>query len=444
MTASRRSPWWYLAVGVLAALPSLLWAADGSDLIHDDWNIAESFEHNGVWHEIVSRSTGSPGRPLTALYLGVTYGLFGTSPMPHVLVLAALNAAAAVLVLLVADRFLRADNAAWVALAWAALPNRGSTRMWIATGSAMLAVVLLLVSVLLLAADRKVAGSLVAAASVLAYEAVVGVAVGAVAFLAWRARPRSPGRWAAAAVPAAAAAGFIFLVSPKRNPEANRPFANVGRLVSAQLGVGPFGMLARVGGVILLIAIAVAIARLLPSFRRVLGTRDRCVLAGLATLVLGASPFAAAGYPFTTDGLVDRGNLTAGLGTALVLGAVLWWSASKGVVGLAVAATALGFVGSLNAVDLRAYRAAVRDGHVMLDRVAADVPRFEEPLLVGPPLPNRNGVTQFIVDYDLTGALRLARDDFSLEARMALTAREVDVGPEPLRYDWRARRLMRR
>lgn len=143
--SSRR--WLLVAAGIGEALPSLLWAFRGAGLIHDDWSIASGVEFAGVWDTIVSRSTGSPARPGSALYYGLTYGLFGTDPVSHVVVLALLNAVAAVLVVLVGQRLFGSRLALWTAAAWIALPNRGSTRLWIAMAPAVLALCLLLVGV---------------------------------------------------------------------------------------------------------------------------------------------------------------------------------------------------------------------------------------------------------------------------------------------------------
>ena len=434
-----------MVVAVAGALPSVLWALDGSDLLHDDWAITEGVQRLGVWHEVASRATGSPARPLSALYLGLTHGAFGSHPLPHVLVLAALNAAAAALVLLLACRLAGRDLALWIALAWVALPNRGSTRLWIAMGSAMLALCLLLAGIVLLWERRDLAAGLTMAAGVLAYEAVAALALGAVAVVAWRSRPASRRLWLSAAVPVIAATVVIFAMSPKRNPAANVPFSNWERLLPAQFGTGVFGPLAFPGGFVLLAAVTVAVARLLPSFRGSLDDRDRCVLAGLGVLALGSGPFLVAGFPFATGGLVDRGNLTGGLGTAMILGAVLWWVAAKvRVAGPAGAAAAVVLVAVLNGTDLGNYRRAVRDGEVLEARLAADLPSFDESLVVGPPLPDRGGVKQFIVYGDLAGALRLSRGEPALVARMALTRADFATATEPLRYDWVERRVSHR
>lgn len=436
--------WWVAVVAVAGAVPTLLWTLHGGGFIHDDWSIASGVEFAGAWETIVSRSTGSPARPLSALYYGVTYGVFGTEVVPHLLLLALLNAVSAGLVLLVGRRLVGPRVAMWTALAWVALPNRGSTRLWLAMGPAVLAVCLLLVGILLVLGDRPLAAGVVMATGVLAYEGIAALAL-TVLMLRTLRSPRSGFRRAGAAtVPVVMAGAFIYLMSPKREGE-QAPFSNIANLLPAQVGTGLFGPAARVGGLVVLVTLVVALARLLPSFRAGMAERDRTVLAGLGVLVLGAAPFSVAGFPFSTDGIFDRGNLVAGLGTALILGALLTSMATTGGgAGLVLAAATVGYLAAFNSVDLRDYRQAVREGESLQADLARYVPKFDLPLVVGPPLPNRGGVSQFIAYDDLGAALRLTRDDPALVARIAITAADFDTASEPLRYDRLERRLIKR
>lgn len=429
--------WWPVAVAVAAALPTLVWAVDGSGLIHDDWSIASGVEFGGVWDTIESRSTGSPARPLSAAYYGVTYGLFGAHPVPHVLVLAALNGAAAALLLAVGTRLVGRRLALWTTLVWVALPNRGSTRLWVAMGPAVLALCLLLVGVALLLSDRPLPAGVAMACGVLAYESVVVVAAAALALWAWRAPTGSVRRAALPAGLVAAAGGWIFAMSPKRDGGAG-PFSHAANIVAAQFGKGVFGPLARAGALLVLIAFALALARvLLPSFRAAVSDTDRAVLAGTVVVLLGAAPFFVAGFPFATDGIFDRGNLVPGLGTAVIVGALLSGLAGLGAgAGLVAAAGVVGYVAAFNTVDVRDYRQAVREGEMLQARLDADLAVVDRALVVGPPLPNRGGVAQFIAYEDLGAALQLRRHDVSLRARIAVSDRDFATAGEPLRYNW--------
>jgi hypothetical protein len=429
--------WWLVAVGLAAAVPTLLWALDGAGFLHDDWGIASGVEFGGVWDTIESRSTGSPARPLSALYYGLTYGVLGARPVPHLLLLAALNGAATALLVVAGSRLVGRRLALWTTLVWVALPNRGSTRLWVAMGPAVLALCLLLVGVLLLVSDRPMAAGAAMASGVLAYESIVAVAAAGLALWAWRSPAGSVRRAAVPAGLVAAAGGWIFAMSPKRDGGAT-PFSHAANIVAAQFGRGVFGPLAQVGALLVLVAFAVALARgALPSFRVSLTGTERCVLAGAGLVLLGAAPFFVAGFPFATDGIFDRGNLVPGLGTALILGALLSGLARLGGgVGLVAAAGVVGYVAAFNTVDLRDYRQAVREGELLQARIDADLPVFDRALVVGPPLPNRGGVAQFIAYGDLGAALRLRRQDPSIRARIAVSDNDFVTAGEPLRYNW--------
>ena len=431
-------------LGLAAAIPSLVWGLKGSGFIHDDWSIASRIEFLGLWDTLVDSGTRVSARPLSALYFEVTHTLFGTHPLPHVLVLAALNAAAAALLFIVGTRLGGGRLALWTTVVWVALPNRGSTRLWITMAPAVLALCLLLFGVLLLVADRPLAGGVALTAAMLLYESVAAVAVAVLAVWAWRSRhhARALHRAVAPLGLVLASGAITYARSPKRELD-TAPFSNATNVVAAQFGRGVFGAAARVGALVILAALTVAIARaLLPSFRAALSAVDRAVLAGAGLVLLGSAPFFVAGFPFATDGIFDRGNLVAGLGTALMLGAITGWLAGlAGGAGLVVAAGVLGYVAALNAVDLRDYREAVRDGGHLLARLDADLPDPGAPVVVGPPLPNRGGVAQFIAYHDLGAALRLRRDDPHIRARIAVSDADFATSKEPIRYDWVMRTL---
>lgn len=439
MTTDGAPRWVVVAVFVAAALPSLLWAVNGSGLIHDDWGFAAQAEFRGVWQTVAESST----RPLAALYFGLTFGALGTNSAAHALVLAGLNGVAGVLFLLVSYRLLGRQLAVWTTLVWLALPNRGSTRLWIAMGPAVLALCLFLLGVLLLLSDHAFTAALAMGVSILAYEAATAVALALMVF-AWRSPTRRISTLALSAAPVIAAAAWIFLRSPKRG-SGQVPFSHSGAVIAAHFGAGTFGPLAPVGTVVLL-AFALAVARtMLPGFRAGVTSYDRATLAGAGIVGLGAVPFMVAGFPFATDGIFDRGNLVAGLGTALVLGALLAGLSKprRRLRGAAALGVVL-YLASLNAEDLRDYRQAISDGEILQAQLARDVPHLDAPLVVGPPLPNRGGVAQFIAYHDLGSALQVVRDDRTLVARIAVSEADFESAPESLRYDRTTRRLERR
>src|SRR4051812_14112775 len=91
-TRRHRTLLFAVAAGLLAALPSLLWAASGSGLIVDDWTHAAESHDSGVWgHFWATGFSGNPRRPGAGAWYATTFGLFGQHPVGHALALAALN-----------------------------------------------------------------------------------------------------------------------------------------------------------------------------------------------------------------------------------------------------------------------------------------------------------------------------------------------------------------
>jgi hypothetical protein len=412
-------------------LPTIVWAVDGGDFIHDDWGFAKLARFKGTWQAIRHASP----RPLASLYFGLTHGILGPHPLPGMLLLAMLNGVAAALFWLLATRLWGGKIGAWAAVALVVLANRGSTRLWLATAPEVLAVCLLLLGGLLLLRGRAGWAIVSMAAATLAYEGVLALAL--VALIAWWWQDREHRAKAAFAglVGLAALGIFAFVNSPKRD-HPQGAFAHATQVLPANFGVGVFGPAATVGGVAILAVVAVALGRsLLPSFRA--SATDRAMLAGLGIFLLAAAPFALSGFPFATDGIFDRANLVVDLGTATIFGAALaaLATATTSRLGVVVAAVVALALGGLNATDLHDYRRAVSDGHTLVRNLNHDLPGFDEPLVVGPPLPNRGGVAQFIAYHDLGAALAIKRGDRFLDARIAVSTEDFLTATEPLRYD---------
>ena len=437
-----------MLVVVGAAGPTALWALSGAELLTDDWAVAAGVHSRGFWSSFGQMAWGAPARPLAALVYSAQYTLFGQHPFPPLLVLTALNVAAALLVLKLAQRLLPTRTAVLVALIWAFLPNRGSARLWIVMLPASVAILMLLVAGLLLVRLKPrllAAGALIGLAC-LAYEAVTIVGIAALAYSAWT---RARDRWRQAAVATAiplACAAYVFLRSPKRSGGA-LPFENASQILAANFGPGTFGrsQIAAILGTLVLVRAVVALIRVVT--RRFGPPRfdDRLIAAGCVLMFLGALPFLVAGFPFATDGIFDRGNIASAFGLAVVLaGCMTWmfsWRRRPGA--LVLLAVALGWILALNGDDLRDYRSAARDGKTLVAQLNRDLPTIPEGgVLVVPPLPNRGGVAMFILDGDLRGRLQLERGLSSAPPiRVVLEGQEVDRDAYAYTYDWRTSSL---
>ncbi|MCU1450514.1 MAG: hypothetical protein JWP02_2684, partial [Acidimicrobiales bacterium] len=227
--------------------------------------------------------------------------------------------------------------------------------------------------------------------------------------LIWRDTPPS-GRVRRAAVSLAvlgAAGGWTLVTSPKLQATHPPPFHGASHLLSAHFGSGvmPQGtiFLTAVSIVVVVWSIATVI---LPAFPT--RTEERLVLVGLGVLVLGALPFAAGGFPFSTDGLFDRGNLFSDLGTALVYGAALsmLWRVPWRAVATALAGAALVALAIPGVSDVNNFVRAQRDGRRFLAAVDELPPEVRTK---GPvtflPLRYHGGVAMFVSDYDVSGGL---------------------------------------
>jgi hypothetical protein len=424
-----------------AALPSLAWAAFGPALLIDDWGYAAKVHFGGGWHLLRLTAVVQPGRPAAAVYWALTFTVFGTHPVGHALALAALNAAAGVLLFFAARRLWGPRLALWIGIAWAVLPNRSSSQMWFSTAQTILAVALFAAGVLFLCRRQHIAASLALAASVLSYESVLGLVT--LAFVVW-AVARRPGwrRVLAVVTPAAAAAAYIALATPK---DASRLHfgPHAGGLLAAHFGRGLWGpaSVAVVAGGLSLLALAVlAYAQM----KHTLPRQGQVVLVGAVLLLAGAGPLLVLGTGFATTGILDRFNVTADVGTAVMVGAAAAWAWDRrGLLGAAAITAALGWMGVVGGSHVAAYVRAARAGDALRAHLAADVGLPDAPLVIGPPLDDAGGVSELLTDYDTSAAIELAQGK-PVRARMACSAGDFAGAPEPLRYDRRTRILTRR
>jgi hypothetical protein len=243
-----------------------------------------------------------------------------------------------------------------------------------------------------------------------------------------------------------AVAGWMLLTSPKRAAGASPPpFHNLSHLAAAHFG--PAVVASPVISAMLAVGIAWCFAIVvLPGFDA--GLEPKLVVLGLVVIGLGAAPFAAGGFPFSTSGFFDRGNLFSDLGTALVFGSLislvlhLRWQ----IAGAAVAAVALVVVALPGVRTVGDYVRAGRDGRRLLaaiDALPSDV-RTRGPV-VFLPLPSHDSVSEFLIDYDISGALALRYRTGEPLPRATMAFSDTTAGdhPGPV-YELVGARLVRR
>ncbi|GEM_PF-2903494 len=399
-----------VALGLAAAIPTLAGAAFGAWLALDDWSFAAAARFNTFTQGF---GTQTRQRPLSGVSDWTLFHLFGTHPVPHLMVLAVLNAAAAVLLWHLLDRWLPRRIAALTAVAWVALPNRGSTRLWVTTTPLVLSLVLLLAA-LFVASGVPFTGRRLGAAiglvvlSALAYEGGIGIGVAGLLAVVWTRAPSGRRlRWSAATVGVIGAVGGWVLLSSPKVGTSPPPFRNLSHLTSAHFGDAVLSN--RFVAAIVLGAVAWCVAVvLLPHFEAWL--EQKLVVVGLGVILLGSAPFVVVGFPFSSSGFFDRGNLYANLGTALVYGSLLAmlfrlrWRA----VAIAAAVLALAGIAAPNVRSVHAYTRAGRDGRRLLaamDQLPVGL-RTRGPVTFLP-LRDYDGVATFLADYDISAALAL-------------------------------------
>lgn len=399
-----------LALGSLATLPSLAWGIKGADYLTDDFVLANDMARRGVLRSSWDLAVVAPRRPGAAPYFGMIYGAIGDHPAVQASLLAVLNALVVLVLWRALRRVISPDAALVAALVFAVVPNRGSTRMWFAVGSNVLALVCVLVGFVLASRERHPPAVVALVLGVLMYEGVAGLALLAVVWW-WSGAPRE--RWARALTPAGAVvvtAGVLWAVSPKRDVDGPGPFHHAGTILSGVLGHGFWGneVVGALASMAILVLAAVCAAQLLPSFRRSSGPVPREVVVGAVIVLVASMPFMVGGAPFAVRGIFDRNNLVPDVGVCVILGSVLAAVVRRSrPLGFAATAAVALLLAAGNLQDVRDYRAAVADGQALASRLERDVDPTVGQVVVLPPLPGDTGVDQFILGNDLTAAMEL-------------------------------------
>lgn len=405
------SRWPVLLLGLAATVPSLAWGLLGADYLSDDLWVALGFVRRGVVDGAIELSFVGPARPLVGPYYVLTHYIIGERFLLQAIVMALLNAGLVVGLWAALRTIVTEQTALLATLVFAVVPNRASTRLWFAVGPNVLALTCVVVGAFLLVRKGKAlpaAGLFVSA--VLFHEGVAGVA-GVIVLWWWLGDRRNRTRGAAlAAVPLVVAVGAAWVVSPKRAGNSPGPFHNVSTIGPAQLGSGFWGseVAGLAGGMVILAAITWSLAAQLPSFRRPGSPLPREVLTGACLLVAGAAPFVVGGAPFAVRGIFDRNNMVPDVGSCLVVGALLAAAirGRKGP-GRAVTTAVVVLLAAGNLQDISDYRRAADEGHALVEALLAEVDPSIGDVVVVPTVPQDTGVAQFILDGDLTAALRL-------------------------------------
>ena len=430
----------------------------------DDWNFAADYEAksaDGFFAGVANLLEISVSRPVGTVYAAVRSELFGLDPTGHLVVAAALGLGVALLLYAVLRAFgLQPLHAAPIALLTLLFPLADSTRLWAAGSAANFAVCLYLAGVLLAVAalprrgpaavGMHTASVALYAASVMTYEFTL-VPVLLSVLLYW---PRAPGRTAIGRWTVDLLAMFAVLAlataqtTVPREPITALPErvaeVTAGALSVVSWSVFPVGgttdiSVARmVGGLIVVAVLGAALVRVWRGGRAA-ELRPWLIIAAVATAAIAAGYVVllpAAGYNPAHRGIANRVNAFSALGIAAFVYALVMLAAlqlgdrlRRPAAPIAVALTALLAVGY--AVRLQSDERSWRDAADAQERVLADLANTPPPpdggdlAAFGVPAFAAPGVPVFYQSWDLTGALRLLWDDYSLEAYPVNNGRRV-------------------
>jgi hypothetical protein len=389
-----------LIAGLPAAVVTLAWAMSKPLPMIDDWSfIAQARAGSGfLW-------SSRPGEAL--LHWAVFTGA-DSHPVPPLLVLAAENVVVGACLWMFCRRRFGVRVATLAALAWAVLPNRGSTRMWSSCIPNLAAGALAAAALVIADHDdpsrrRTALVVALAVASCLTYEGAGALAAAAVVLVAvhQHGRSRRIETLAAGGLAMAAALAWVGTHSAKTGRLHIAAYAN--RLASTQFGIGLWPARALVLGLAMFVVMVLAVFAPLLGRRR--WSEESAITWGAGGMVLGAIVFYATGFPIADTGLFDRGNAYTDFGTSVVIAGVLAliWR-YRPVLGAACAGSVLALLAWGNVAAVRSYVQSAADARAVM----ADVRRLPEfpagPIVIGP-LPNHAGVAGFTAAYDIQAAM---------------------------------------
>lgn len=445
-----------LTILVVLAGGFLLPWAHGAGFAADDWAIAERVERLGL-SGAIDEGVGVLGsRPLLGVYLPLPFVVFGTAPaLGHAVVATVLAVATSATFLVVLRRLgFGAADAGAVAVLALLFPWASSTRFWLTASINELAVLAylagLLVSLRAFASTGRRARALHATgvalycAAVLTYEIAAGVALLSGALYLTRAPwRRVASRWAADVV----VVGGVVVWSLAAGDKVDRPLEDqLANAVDMARGAVRLAAAAVVpvdrGLAVVALAIAVVCGAAAHRAWRVRGRSApgadpitmwllRAAVAAVAAVVCWAPLVPSAYWTPLLPGLEDRVNVLAALPLAVFAVSVLRLVSllvTRGDRRPATVVFAGGVVllgaayGVRLADEADAWADASRQRDAILatvDRELPDLPHRSRVYVVGAPAVSAPGVAVFAFSYDLWGALRTRRDDFTLTAHPA-------------------------
>jgi hypothetical protein len=427
-------------VGAEAAIGAA-YAIGGAGYVLDDWFVLGNAKVDGVLgaagHDVFV------SRPGSGLLYTLVFGLLGGHPLAGLVIATAISAATAVLLYLVAARYVQRPVAISVAAVWIVLPNHTSLEFWQSGIPLAVSVALVLGGALLLArpdpATRDWIGALVLfAAGSLTYEAVAPTAAAIAVFAPLLAGGRLQRRRLLTGAAVFGALGAYLVINRNRVKHIDTDFVRLRQVLPGHFG---WGIVRSGTGATVLLALAsvgilIALLRLaLPGFRPTTGVGERLVAIGLSIMVLGVLPFVA--YLYAPLGAGDRFGLVSAIGGALVwvgLGLMCWRLRPLAIAGAAVL-LALAMAARVERTDVWTTAAgdSARVVAAIEHRFPDDPPSF---IVLGPAPIQEHNVAAFLDQSNVLGMFRyiFGRD---VPGGIAYAVGDFESHPPDQRFDLR-------
>lgn len=375
-------------------------------------------------------------RPLGSVVYAGVFGLLGQSIAPVILLMAVVNAGSAMLL----RRLLVGITTVPVALAtawlWLVVPSVTSIEVWASASNISVALVCGLGALRAVQTGPIEEGSrrgslrltvavALAAGAVLSYEALVVLAVAGALLLLLLGERRDRSRVLLVAGTIAGSMGAFGWVLLHWHPrkDVTSVWGEVIQVLPANLGPGIAQGLAWV--VLGVPVLVVTLLAALPSFRSVVGPTRHLVALGWFTMGVGVLPFVK--YTYAPAAAGDRVNVISSLGGAMLLAATIDVVLRHRTRLLPLATVVVATVTLPTRVqEMRPWGDAAADADLIMEAVRTNA-RPGEPVVLGPHLVDRDGVTAMQLSYIAAAAIQLAVDDAKAEGSLTASVEEFDA-----------------
>lgn len=436
-SALNNAPLILAILSVAVALPHLLL---GPNFVLDDWfNVQE-----GILGGLFSASTPelAASRPGMPIAYGLTFGLFGSHPLPLVVIASVVNVASAQVLFRTAQQYLARQASFALTGLWIVLPNHMALEIWPSTIMIAISLLLGLTAINLLGHDdpntiNRAAILIFAFASSAFYEGSLPMMCLAVLVVPKLRRGAFDLRLlAAGAISQGALAGWILMNLPPS--KSARDVIALRDVLASFYGIGIvpewFEGVTIVGFMVGFSLLAYNAVR-----ERRFELPERLVVGGFVIMAAGIMPYLR--YFYTAVGPGDRLQYMSSIGGAATIIGLLW--AMNRNLKLQTAVRIVACVGLVLVVWTRAegttaWNQAGDDGITILKTIKQSDVDPLKPIVVGPEPVYHRGVTPFLDPSNVRPALAMLLDEPKATGFITFSGESFLDEPAGQRVDIRA------